>query len=92
MVISFRPGRSGQTVQTQIRLLLEEQFDLGLHCLEEQFDLGLHCLEEQFDPGLHYTRMLVFSCRGSNYNWHNPQVNKVVTVYQYIGIYLPLRG
>ena len=53
MVISFRPGRSGQTVQTQIRLLLEEQFDLGLHCLEEQFDLGLHCLEEQFDPGLH---------------------------------------
>ena len=25
--------RSGQTVQTQIRLLLEEQSDQGLHCL-----------------------------------------------------------
>ena len=25
--------RSGQTVQTQIRLLLEEQFYQGLHCL-----------------------------------------------------------
>ena len=31
MVISFRTGRSGQTVQTQIRLLLEEQSDQGLH-------------------------------------------------------------
>ena len=29
----FRTDRSGQTVQTQIRLLLEEQSDLGLHCL-----------------------------------------------------------
>ena len=26
--------RSGQTVQTQIRLLLEEQSDQGLHCLQ----------------------------------------------------------
>ena len=26
-------GRSGQTVQTQIRLLIEEQSDQGLHCL-----------------------------------------------------------
>ena len=33
MVISFRTDRSGQTVQTQIRLLLEEQSDQGLHCL-----------------------------------------------------------
>ena len=32
---------SGQTVQTQIRLLLEEQSDQGL---EEQSDQGLHCL------------------------------------------------
>ena len=31
--LSFRPDRSGQTVQTQIRLLLEEQSDQGLHCL-----------------------------------------------------------
>ena len=33
MILSFRTNRSGQTVQTQIRLLLEEQFDQGLHCL-----------------------------------------------------------
>ena len=29
----FRTGRSGQAVKTQIRLLLEEQSDQGLHCL-----------------------------------------------------------
>ena len=33
MTKSFRTYRSGQTVQTQIRLLLEEQCDQGLHCL-----------------------------------------------------------
>ena len=33
MFLSFRTDRSGQTVQTQIRLLLEEQSDQGLHCL-----------------------------------------------------------
>ena len=33
MNLSFRTDRSGQTVQTQIRLLLEEQSDQGLHCL-----------------------------------------------------------
>ena len=33
MIQSFRTDRSGQTVQTQIRLLLEEQSDQGLHCL-----------------------------------------------------------
>ena len=33
MSLSFRTDRSGQTVQTQIRLLLEEQSDQGLHCL-----------------------------------------------------------
>ena len=31
MTLSFRKDRSGQTVQTQIRLLLEEQSDQGLH-------------------------------------------------------------
>ena len=34
MILSFRTDRSGQTVQTQIRLLLEQQSDLGLHCLQ----------------------------------------------------------
>ena len=33
MILSFRTDRSGQTVQTQIRLLKEEQSDQGLHCL-----------------------------------------------------------
>ena len=33
MSLSFRTERSGQTVQTQIRLLLEEKSDQGLHCL-----------------------------------------------------------
>ena len=30
---SFRTNRPGQTVQTQIWLLLKEQSDQGLHCL-----------------------------------------------------------
>ena len=30
---NFSDRQSGQTVQSQIRLLLEEQFDQGLHCL-----------------------------------------------------------
>ena len=33
MTLSFWTDRSGQTVQTQFRLLLEEQSDQGLHCL-----------------------------------------------------------
>ena len=33
MILSFRTDGSGQTVQTQIRLLLEEHSDQGLHCL-----------------------------------------------------------
>ena len=37
MTLSFRTDRSEQTVQIQIRLLLEEQSDQGLHCL--LFDL-----------------------------------------------------
>ena len=33
LILSFRTDRSGQTVQTQIRLL-EKQSDQGLHCLQ----------------------------------------------------------
>ena len=33
MILSFWTYRSGQTVQTEIRLLLEEQSDQGIHCL-----------------------------------------------------------
>ena len=42
IIQSFRTDRSGQTVQTQIRLLLEEQSDQGLHCLL----LHLHLFDE----------------------------------------------
>ena len=40
MIQSFRIDRSGQSVQTMIRLLLEEQSDKGLQCLF----LDLHLL------------------------------------------------
>ena len=33
MTLSFWTDRSVQTVQTQIRMVLEEQSDQGLHCL-----------------------------------------------------------
>ena len=33
MILRFRTDMPGQTVQTQIRLLLKEQSDQGLHCL-----------------------------------------------------------
>ena len=39
MILSFRTDRSGQTAQTQIRLLLMEQSDQGLHCLLFSADL-----------------------------------------------------
>ena len=32
VILNFWTDRSGQTVQTQIRLLLEEQSDQGFHC------------------------------------------------------------
>ena len=34
LFLSFQTDRSGETVQTQIRLLLMEQSDQGLHCLQ----------------------------------------------------------
>ena len=39
MILCFQTDRSGRTVQTQIRLLLEEQSDQGLHCLQFQLHL-----------------------------------------------------
>ena len=39
MILSFRTDRPWQTVQTQIRLLLEEQSDQCLHCLPFHVDL-----------------------------------------------------
>ena len=42
MIQSFWADRSGQTVQTQIRLLLEEQSDQGLHCSQVRLHLLAH--------------------------------------------------
>ena len=39
--LSFRIDRSGQTLQTQIRQLVEEHSDQGLHCLH----FPLHLLD-----------------------------------------------
>ena len=44
MILRFRPDRSRQTVQTKIRLLLEEQSDQGLHCLL----FALHLFNEKY--------------------------------------------
>ena len=44
MILSFRTDRCEQTVQTQIRLLLEEQSDQGLHYLQ----FWLHLLAALF--------------------------------------------
>ena len=41
MILGFQTERSGQTVQTQIRMLLMEQSDQGLHCLQLQIILLL---------------------------------------------------
>ena len=46
MILSFRTDCSGQIVQTQIRLLLEEQSDQGLHYLQyclHLLDALLYC-------------------------------------------------
>ena len=45
MILSFWTDMPGQTVQTQIRLLLQEQSDLGLHCLP----FRLHRLDSLLD-------------------------------------------
>ena len=45
MILSFRTDMPGQTVQTQIRLLLEETVQTQIRLLlEAQSDQGLHCL------------------------------------------------
>ena len=52
MILSFQTDWSGQIVQTQIRLLLEEQSDQGRHCLLfhlhlfDEIPLGLAALFE----------------------------------------------
>ena len=51
---------SGQTVQTQIRLLLEEQSDQGLHCLLfhlHRFDKTPEALASLFEFKVDYSKV-----------------------------------
>ena len=64
MILSFRTDRSEQTVQTQIRLLLEEQSDQGLHCLP----FHLHLLVTLF-----YGISFLFEFRGITSNFSGVQ-------------------
>ena len=54
MILSFRIDTSVQTVQTQIRLLPEEQSDKGLHCLH----FPLHFLEALLLRKSHLVQLL----------------------------------
>ena len=47
MILNFQKHKAGQTVQTQIRLLIEEQSDQSLHC----FLFHLHCLDVSHHHG-----------------------------------------
>ena len=47
MFLSFQTDRSGQTVQSQISVLLEEQSDQGLHCLQFRLHLLDALLKEK---------------------------------------------
>ena len=60
MILDFRTDRSGQTVQTQIRLLLEEQSDQGLHCWLfhlHVFDKMPLCLASLFEFKVNYSKV-----------------------------------
>ena len=53
-VLNIGTDRSEQTVQTQIRLLLKEQSDQGIHCLPfhlHVFDILLHSISKHPLPG-----------------------------------------
>ena len=51
---------SGQTVQTQIRLLLEEQSDQGLHCLP----FRLHRFDSMVEPHSSHFRVITTNFLG----------------------------
>ena len=68
---SFQTDRSGQTVQTQIRQLLEEQSDQGLHCLQ----FRLHLLNALF-----YGKASLFNFRVTITNFSGVQIFRCFTV------------
>ena len=59
---SFQTDRSGQTVQTQIRLLLKEQSDQGLHCLQFTLILWMHYSNET--PSCSTFKVITTNCLG----------------------------
>ena len=60
MILSFRTDMPGQTMQTQIGLLLEEQFDQGLHCLP----FRLHRLDSLLYSRATYFRVITTNFLG----------------------------
>ena len=64
MILSFRTDWSGQILQTQIRLLLEEQPDQGLHYL--QYCLHFWMYFSVVKPFFSF-RMITISFRVSEY-------------------------
>ena len=71
MILSFMTDRSGQTVETQIRLPLEEQSDQGLHCLQ----FRLHLLD-----ALLYSKASLFNFRVITANFLGVQIFRSFTV------------
>ena len=72
MILSFQTDRPGQTRQTQIRLLLQEQFDQGLHYLQ----FRLHLLD-----ALLYGKASLFNFRVTTANFAGVQIFRSFTVY-----------
>ena len=80
MILSFWTDRSGQTVQTQIRLLLEEQSDQGLHCLR----FPLHILDALLNgKGTLFERHLAVT------NFSRVQIFRTFTVAMIISCVTP---
>ena len=73
MFLSFQTDRTRQTVQTQIRLLLEEQSDQGLHCLQ----FPLHLLD-----ALLYGIAIMFNFKGDYSKFSGVQNFMIFTVTQ----------
>ena len=73
MILSFQTDRPGQTVQTQIKLLLEveEQSDQGLHCLQ----FSLHLLD-----ALLYGKATLFNFSGDYSKFSGVQIFRSFTV------------
>ena len=71
MILSFRTDRPRQTVQTQIRLLLEEQSDQGLHCLQ----FRLHLL-----GALLFSKAILFKFWGDYSKFLGVRIFRIFTV------------